>query len=159
MNRKLADDVILVTARALRASGQEYSVAAVRRELARRFGARGDTTRIYRLLRALDAPETLRASGDSGLAARCAELEREVAELRAQRDAARREAALAVEREERHQARWFAEIDDLRQKLRATYRAPLLIDGRDPHDLVRDLKARIAMLEREVGEWSKASPR
>jgi hypothetical protein len=147
----LSDDVVLATARELATGGVWPSGRRLREELARRFGHRGRTDRIYRLLAAAThAPGARVATVSPVPTGRVADLARELAAAKAEATAALARAELAEERERRHQDRWMREIDDLRQKLAAAAPRRQLIDNRDPQDLVRDLKAQLAAAQREL---------
>lgn len=149
----VSDDVVIATARELASGGVWPSGRRLREELARRFGHRGRTDRIYRLLEtathAGEGRETRQATVDPVRRGRLADHERELAAARAEARAALVRAELAEERERRHHDRWMREIDELRQKLLAATPRRLLIDNRDPEDLVRDLKAQLAAAQRE----------
>lgn len=153
----LSDDVVLATARELATGGKWPSGRRLRDELARRFGHRGRTDRIYRLLAAaIHAPERPRTTVVAVHGGRVADLKRELEAARAEATAALARAELAEERERRHQDRWMREIYELRQKLAAAAPQRLLIDNRDPQDLVRDLKAQLATAQRELAGFKRS---
>lgn len=152
----LSDDVVLATARELATGGVWPSGRRLRDELARRFGHRGRTDRIYRLLAAATheaGPPRTTVGAAHG--ERVADLERELAAARAEATAALARAELAEERERRHQDRWMREIYELRQKLAAASPTRVLIDNRDPQDLVRDLKAQLAAAQRDLASLKR----
>ena len=124
------------------------SGSAVRAELARRYGARGGVTRIYRLLGA--------ARGEAQSAEGQSMLER-IRQLEAERDALRERAERAEHREVAHQDRAAVEIHNLREKLRELQATPR-IQGvqhdqylRAYREVVR-LRARVAELESPIIE-------
>lgn len=94
---------------AQRAAHLPCTGVAIRLELERRFGTRAGTDRLYRLLRKL--PLTVNPSPPP--------LDLDMAQLAAERDVALRRAQLAEYREEATQVRTAAEIDSLRERLRA----------------------------------------
>jgi len=98
---RLSDPQIRTVIAELRERGERVSGAALRRELAARFGARGGVSRIYRVLR--ESPP----ADPSHLEA----LQHEIA-------ATRERAALAEAREDAHQLHWASQIDALRQRVR-----------------------------------------
>lgn len=205
MNRKLRDEQIVHTALKLQAENGAVSGAELRAALARRFGARGDVARVYRLLRlAVGAGPSTVAAGEvftafrsqcrtleaqlatardslaraeaaeveardrlaalehaladahvrsAASARRCDELEDAVADAGEQARRAIARAERAEERERLHQDRWMMEVDSLRQKFASSGRAPMLIDNRDPRDLVRDLKAQLLQAKREIATF------
>jgi predicted RNase H-like nuclease (RuvC/YqgF family) len=119
------------------------SGALLRAVLKERFGSRGGVTRIYRLLSDARRKRTLPRKVEAAEV-----LEREM-------KAARERAERAEGREEAHQLRWAAEVDQLRQKV-ALYE-PLVLQARSAVESVGLLRrqlqaaeARIAMLEQEL---------
>jgi hypothetical protein len=98
---RLSDPQIRTVIAELRERGERVSGAAVRRELAARFGARGGVSRIYRVL--CESPP----ADPSHLEA----LQQEIA-------ATRERAALAEAREDAHQMHWAGQVDTLRQRVR-----------------------------------------
>jgi hypothetical protein len=130
----------------LRARDGRASGAAVRAELARRYGARGGVTRVYRLLAAVEGPVLDVESAHR--ATRIGELERALA------DALRR-AELAEHRERVHQEWAASQIDALRTRLRAIEGSPRVqgVSHEDYLQLHRALAAtrlRLAELEAAV---------
>ena len=107
--QKLTDAAIVAVIAALRAANLPATGVDTRRELARRFGVRAGTDRVYRLLRKSATP------GDVPTLLPALDL----AQLSVERDAALRRAQLAEYREEATQKRTAHEIDTLRQRLRA----------------------------------------
>jgi hypothetical protein len=107
--QKLTDGQIVALIAALRAENLPCTGVDIRRELARRFGVRAGTDRVYRLLRELALHTELPAARPTI----------DLAQLEIQRDAALRRAQLAEYREEATQVRTANEIDTLRQRLRA----------------------------------------
>jgi hypothetical protein len=108
--QKLNDKEIYTVIAAQRAAHLPCTGVAIRRELERRFGTRAGTDRLYRLLR--KTPTTANPSPSLPL-------DLDVTRLAAERDAALRRAQLAEYREEATQVRTAAEIDSLRERLRA----------------------------------------
>lgn len=119
-----------------RASG-----AAVRDELARRFGARGGVSRVYRLLD--QAHGAAKARESAALAAR-------VQELQAQLAAMTSRAELAEQRELAHQDRAALEIHRLRERLRAAELEPR-VQGVKHEQFMRAYREVVA-LRRRVAE-------
>jgi hypothetical protein len=129
----------------LRARNGRASGAAVRAELARRYGARGGVTRVYRLLAAAEGA-ALEAES-TNLAKRIGELERALAE-------ALRRAELAEHRERVHQDWAASQIDALRSRLRAIEGSPREqgVSHEDYLQLHRTLAAtRLRLAELEAG--------
>lgn len=124
----VSDATVRAVIRELRGDGAWPSGAALRAELARRYGARGGTTRIYRLL-----AELRREESSSERA------QQEIATLRAR-------AELAEQREVAHQARWMREVDQLRQQLAAAEREARRVA--DLEKTVLALRRRVVELER-----------
>lgn len=125
----VTDATVRDVIRGLRREGRWPSGAALRAELARRYGARGGTSRIYRLL------AELRAAEDTP--------DRQAAELVEMRARAER----AEAREVSHQARWMREIDQLRQELALAQREA---------QRVIELENALLALRRRVAELEKA---
>lgn len=115
--QKLTDEEIWAVIAAQRAAHLPCSGVAIRRELARRFGIRAGTDRLYRLLR--EAPPPNHCSPPPDL---------DIARLIAERDAALRRAELAELREDATQVRTAAQIDALRERLRALGVDPFAFD-------------------------------
>jgi len=107
--QKLTDAEICTVIAAQRAAHLPCTGVAIRRELECRFGTRAGTDRLYRLLR--ESPPIVNPSP--------APLDLDIAQLAAERDAALRRAQLAEYREDATQVRMAAEIDSLRERLRA----------------------------------------
>ena len=122
-----------------RASG-----AAVRMELARRFGARGGVSRVYRLLG--HAHGAARACESAGLAARVQELEAALAAMTAR-------AELSEHREMAHQDAAAMQIDQLRQELRQFELEPR-VQGVKHEQFMRTYREVVA-LRRRVAELEK----
>jgi hypothetical protein len=135
---RLTDPQIRTVIADLRERGERVTGAALRRELASRFGARGGVSRIYRVLR--ESPP----ADPSHLEA----LEREIA-------ATRERAALAESREDAHQLHWAAQVDALRQRVReleSSHAEAHRLRGALQHSSI-ELQAalvRIANLERQL---------
>ena len=104
---KAPDSELLRVIQQLRTSVPVLTGQAVRAELQRRFGFRAGTQRVYRLLHAHAPP-----------AARPDDFEHQLAQVRAERDAALRRAELAEFREQATQDRMAHQIFELRQKLK-----------------------------------------
>lgn len=166
MNRKLTNAQIRATARALHARGQ-LSGPRLRETLQRRFGARGSADRVYAIVRDVlqRPPRPYRIRADSNVPARALSLAPPPTGARmnaprpdapdtlvAERDAAVARAKLLEERYEADTARWMREVDTLRTRLASEGRAPPLIYGRDPRDVVRDLEAALATARRRIAE-------
>jgi hypothetical protein len=114
MNRRLADHRIRSTCRELMASGARLTGRGLRRELRERYGAVGQTARVFQIWR-----EESAASQAPAVPADVAQMAERLhaAETAAGENKARAERAEL--REEAHQTRWAMEIDGLRQQLRA----------------------------------------
>lgn len=145
---RVTDRQIHEVIESLKARDGRVSGSAVRAELARRYGARGGVTRIYRLLGA--------ARGEAQSAEGQSMLER-IRQLEAERDALRERAERAEHREVAHQDRAAVEIHNLREKLRELQATPR-IQGvqhdqylRAYREVVR-LRARVAELESPIIE-------
>ncbi len=102
----VSDDLIRAAIREVAGSSERITGVAVRAVLARRHGARGGVTRIYRLVRDAQRPVP-----EAPLRARLATGNPE------SHDAAIERANLAEHREQAHQARWARETDELRARL------------------------------------------
>jgi hypothetical protein len=105
---KVADQEIQLLIGELTVSGALPSGAAVRAELARRYGSRGGVTRIYRLL----AAERVRRGSTalSSIGARLLEQEnRNLRDLLVQQQ----------QRDDAHQAHWNRQVGELRDRVRA----------------------------------------
>jgi hypothetical protein len=117
MNRRLLDGQIRSTCRELLAGGKRISGRSLRRTLRDRYGAAGETARIFRIWR----EETVVKAQVVGpqLPSDIAELQRRLiaSEHLAAENKARAERAEL--REEAHQDRWAKEVDQLRQEARA----------------------------------------
>ena len=123
--------------------GRRVTGVAVRALLARRYGARGGVTRVYRLLASATTPvlpaaiPAYRSASDES------------------REAAIARAEVAEERERVHQARWAREMDALRHKAEATDRIQqeMAVHRTRVTELTRALAsahARIVELERAL---------
>ena len=114
MNRRLADHRIRSTCRELLASGARLTGRGLRRALRDRYGAVGQTARVFQIWR-----EESAASQAPAVPADVAQMAERLhaAETAAATASARAERAEL--REEAHQTRWAMEIDGLRQQLRA----------------------------------------
>ena len=124
MNRRLAEDRIRLTCRELLRGQQRPTGRALRRELKVRFGAVGNTARVFAIWR--EELEARREAGKRAGELPPVEVPRNGPDLLAQlKDAEQRasqnlaRAELAELREQSHQDRWALEIDRLRQELRA----------------------------------------
>jgi hypothetical protein len=145
---RVTDAEVRATIRKLTVDSTLPSGAAVRAALQTRFKSRGGVARIYRLLadeRSRLTPPPAPGSVDA--------LQCEVQALRAK-------LARAEEREDAHQMRWAAEIDQLRMKLAAL--EPFAQQGRATHAsdelLRRQLQAaerRAAALEQQLYELTR----
>jgi Plasmid replication region DNA-binding N-term len=114
MNRRLADHRIRSTCRELLASGARLTGRGLRRELRNRYGAVGQTARVFQIWR-----EESAASQAPQVPADVAQMAERMHAAEAAAAAASARAERAELREEAHQTRWAMEIDGLRQQLRA----------------------------------------
>lgn len=135
---QLRDSQIVGVIRELDARGDRVSGAAVRAELARRFGARGGVARVYRLLHA--QRQGFRHEESANLAERVRVLE---AQLAAMTERAER----AEYRELVHQDRAAIEIHNLREKLRQLQMAPR-VEGVQHEQFMRAYREVIALRKR-----------
>lgn len=133
MHRKLSDDQILATARAVLSRHPSASGRLLRAELRRRFGSAGRTDRVFSLWRSLtrasaspsppsEAPTVLSSPpwlDGSSTEALLREARERVRRAEEARDAAIARAERAEAREIAHQDRWANEIHDLRERVRA----------------------------------------
>ena len=113
---KIPDGELLTVIQELRAAAPVLTGQALRAELQRRFGFRAGTQRVYRLLHAPGPPAPPRTPP--------ADFEHQLAELRAERDAALQRAELAEFREQATQDRTAHQIFELREKLRRLGKDP-----------------------------------
>jgi hypothetical protein len=105
---KVVDQDVQALIRELSVGGTLPAGAAVRAELARRYGSRGGVTRIYRLLAAERAQRGTTALSSIGV--RLLEQEnRNLRELLLQQR----------QREDAHQAHWNRQVGELRERVRA----------------------------------------
>jgi hypothetical protein len=118
MNRRLTDLQIRATCRELLARDANLTGRRLRRELEMRFGAVGQTARVFQVWRE-EKRNTQIAIGADALPADVAELQRrlKLAETTAAENLKRAE--LAEYRERAHQDHWAMELDRLKQKLQA----------------------------------------
>jgi Plasmid replication region DNA-binding N-term len=116
MNCRLSEFQIRTTCRALIARDANLSGRQLRKELKNRFGAVGNTARVFDLWRE-ETESTRRANAASELPTEVAELQRrlQITETAAAENLKRAE--LAELRERAHQEHWALQIDDLRRKL------------------------------------------
>ena len=114
MNRRLTDQGIRSTCRELLATRAGVTGRQLRAELRERFGAVGQTERVFRIWR-----EESQAARTAALPAEHAALQRRLAaaEQAAAENLARAERA--EYREQAHQATWAVEIDRLRQEVKS----------------------------------------
>jgi exonuclease SbcC len=138
MNQQLSAAQIRGTCRDLLGEHGKLSGRALRRELKRRFGAVGKTERVFRIWREectrLQAAQAPGPSDAEELAQRLAEAEARAEEMKVR-------AERAEYREDAHQERWAAEVDQLRQRLRANETSAAE---------VRRLQDRVLELSREL---------
>jgi hypothetical protein len=131
MNRRLSDQRIRATCRALVASHPDrVSGRQLRAELRKQFGAVGKTARVFQIWREVVFPETAASTPQvPELPVEIAELQRRlvVAETVAAEMLARAERA--EYREQAHQDRWAAEVDSLRQAVGNQTTAAMTIRG------------------------------
>jgi hypothetical protein len=138
---RVTDAQISEVIRAVETRDGRASGAAVRAELARRFGARGGVSRVYRLLD--QAHGAAKATESAALGARVQELEADLAAMTAR-------AELAEHREVAHQD-WAAnQIYELRQKVRQHELEPK-VQGVKHEQFMRVFREVIA-LRRRVAE-------
>jgi hypothetical protein len=114
MNRQLSEIQIRGTCRELLALGKLVSGRRLRRELADRFGAVGNTARVFQIWR--EETREIHSPPPPALPTDLIELHRrlQVAEAAAADNLARAERA--EYREQAHQDRWALEVDRLRQE-------------------------------------------
>jgi hypothetical protein len=142
---RLPDAAILELIDELRSQHAVLTGTRLRDELKRRYGTPCGVARVYRLLHAATAPiaapsPPAPATSPNG------------SDLHAELTAALERARLAEHREEAHQARWAAEIHELREQARtfkeAARRLPLLeAELQDRSRLLAAAYKRIADLE------------
>jgi hypothetical protein len=148
---KVSDEAVLEVIDTLRRDRIRVSGARVRRELQRRYGARGGVARIYRLLKAPPPASTL---DRHDLEHTLAERDRQLAALTAECQRLRERVELAEFREQATQDRTALEIYQLRERLRlTTTQAPRPADTDKILQLYRELhlaRARIAQLEAQL---------
>jgi len=142
---RLTDRQIRGVIDALQAEQGQVSGVALRAELARRYGARGGVSRIYRLL--AEARGAARSEEAQAMAGRVRELEVALEAMRVR-------AETAEHREIAHQDRAAVEIHNLREKLRELQRVPRQQGVQHEQYLrayreVIQLRQRVAQLERE----------
>jgi hypothetical protein len=118
MNRHLTDHAIRLTCRELIATRARVTGRELRRTLKERFNSVGNTERIFKIWRE-EADATNEARRAPQLSADTADLQRRllIAEESARANLARAERAEL--REQAHQDRWAAEVDQLRQAVKA----------------------------------------
>jgi hypothetical protein len=136
MNSRLSEIQIRGTCRELIARGQNPSGRALRRELSDRFGAVGNTARVFQIWRE-EARATNSVPPSPTLPTDLVELQRrlKLAEESAAENLARAERA--EYREQAHQDHWAMEIDRLRQEAQA--RPDYLAQIRSLHEQNRKL--------------------
>lgn len=144
--RKLAREQIESTCRRLLRERREVRVADVREALRAEYGSCGRTERVSSVLREMSAATPL-----------CAEnpVNSSVEELQAQLRKAEARAALAEDREMRHQDYWAQRFDERTQELERKYAAELAALRRRPssddflkvHQRLADALRRIAAYE------------
>ena len=119
VNRKLTDPQIQSTCRALLNSGARVTGRALRRELKLRFGAGGNTDRVFLAWRTLTQARTGVGESETLIELRhqVAEAHRVAAAAEVARAEAVRRAVLAEAREIAHQDKWAYEIYDLRAEV------------------------------------------
>jgi hypothetical protein len=118
MNRRLTDQQIRSTCRALLKGGRVISGRQLRRELNERFNAVGKTERVFQIWREAMA-EQQRAAVLGALPTDVSELQRRLQAAESQAAANLKRAELAEYREQAHQDHWALEVDKLRQELEA----------------------------------------
>ena len=115
MNQRLAEYRIRNTCRELLAGDTRVSGRGLRRELRKRFGAVGQTERVFRIWREEAAPKAATPPIPADVAQLQERLDAALAAAQANRERAER----AEYREQAHQDHWALEVDRLREKLRA----------------------------------------
>ena len=117
MNRRLSDHHIRSTCRELLAGGVRVSGRALRRVLRDRYGAAGNTDRVFEIWReeSAKAAETRRPQLPTDIT----ELQRRLQAAEQSAEALRARAERSELREEAHQRMWAMEVDKLRQEVRA----------------------------------------
>jgi hypothetical protein len=148
---KVPDEAVLAVIDELRRSRVRVTGARVRRELHRRYGARGGVARIYRLL---DAPPPASAVERNELERALADRDSQIDTLTAECQRLRDRVNLAEFREQATQDRTALEIHQLRERLRVTTtQAPRPADSDKILQLYRELhlaRERIAQLEAQL---------
>lgn len=117
MNQRLTEHRIRTTCRELIAGRGRVSGRALRRELRVRFGAVGQTARVFQIWReeiGTEAPgQAVDVSKDVG------EMQKQLLAAQAAARENQARAERAEYREQAHQEHWAQEVDRLRQELRA----------------------------------------
>jgi hypothetical protein len=116
MNRRLTEFQIRSTCRELGSLHPRISGRRLRKELKERFGAVGNTERVFEVWRE-EAQERERARRLSALPTEVAELQRRLEIAEASAAASSQRAELAEYRERAHQDHWAIELDRLRQEI------------------------------------------
>ena len=144
---RLPDTTILELIDELRGRFPVLTGTQLRAELERRYGTRGGVSRIYRLLNQATSPRPSPSPSSHTIS--------DTADPQSELAAALERARLAEHREEAHQARWAAEIHQLREQVRtlnhAAHRLPVL--EAELQDRSRELAAaykRLADLESQL---------
>jgi hypothetical protein len=118
MNRRLTDHHIRSTCSDLLAQhGPRVSGRTLRRTLKQRYGAVGKTERVFRIWREL--VQRPHATLSPTLPTDVVELQRRLLAAEATATQATERAELSALREQSHQDKWAAEVDQLRQQLGA----------------------------------------
>jgi Plasmid replication region DNA-binding N-term len=116
MNRRLTDLQIRSTCRALLARDANLTGRRLRRELQDRFGAVGQTARVFQVWRE-ERRKTQIAVAAAALPTNVAELQRRLKLAEATAAANLKRAELAEYRERAHQDHWAMEIDRVKREL------------------------------------------
>jgi hypothetical protein len=129
MNRKLTDQDIEATWRALEAKAGPVSGRRLREALRERFGTPGKTDRVFAIWRNLSEARRREALEPSTaeLLARTEAAEARAAAAVQAKEAAEARADLAERREIAHQDRWAQEIYELRQEVERLKRQRLRV--------------------------------
>ena len=145
MNQRLAEYRIRSTCRELLAAGDaRVSGRGLRRELRKRFGAVGQTARVFRIWREEAAPKTAGPPIPVDVAQLQERLDAALLAAQANRERAER----AEYREQAHQDHWAGQIDRLREQLRAqpNYAAQIRTLQEQVLRLTAELRAARALL-------------
>jgi hypothetical protein len=116
VNRRLTEFQIRATCRELSSRTPGISGRGLRKELKERFGAVGNTERVFEVWRE-ETQELERARQHAALPTEVAELQRRLKIAEASAAESSKRAELAEYRERAHQDHWAVELDRLRQEI------------------------------------------